>query len=47
MNNELPQNIPTTEDDVDIALRELVRSGRVLHTKDDDGRDVFTMAKTN
>ncbi len=47
MNDTNPPNLEMTEDIVDAALRELVRSGRVIRTKDDEGRDVFTMAKTN
>ena len=42
-----PANIDTHEDIVDAALRELVRTGRVIRTKDDEGRDVFTVAKAN
>jgi len=36
-------NIEVESDIVDLALREMVRTGRVLRTKDAEGRDVFTL----
>ena len=36
-------NIEVETDIVDDALSEMVRTGRVLLTKDDEGRDVFTL----
>ncbi len=37
------ENLDCGDDDIfDIALREAVRSGRVIRTKDDEGRDVYT-----
>ncbi len=41
------ENINTTEDIVDISLREAVRTGRIVRSKDDEGRDVYTVVPTN
>ncbi len=41
MNNE-SENLDPNEDIVDVALREAVRTGRVVRSKDDQGRDVYT-----
>ncbi len=35
------------EDIIDIALREAVRQGRVVRSKDDEGRDVYTAVPVN
>ena len=36
-------NIEAESDIVDLALLEMVRTGRVVRTKDAEGRDVFTL----
>lgn len=40
-------NLDVNEDIVDVALREAVRLGLVIRTKDEQGRDVFTAAPKN
>lgn len=40
-------NLPTEEDIVDVALREAVRLGRIVLSKDDEGRDVYTAVPAN
>ncbi len=47
MNNET-ENLSTNEDDTfSLALREAVRTGKVTRSKDDEGRDVYTVVPTN
>ena len=41
------ENLDVNEDAVDEALREGVRRGRLIRTKDDEGRDVFTAVPAN
>lgn len=40
MNTEL-ENLGANEDIVDVALREAVRQGKIVRSKDDQGRDVY------
>ncbi len=42
-----PENLDTDDDIIDLALREAVRQGRVIRTKDDEGRDVYRAAPVN
>ncbi len=35
------------KDDFDFALAEAIKQGRVIKTKDDEGRDVYTAAPVN
>lgn len=46
MSNEA-ENLDPNEDIVSEALREAVRTGRVVRSKDDEGRDVYTAAPLN
>lgn len=41
------ENLAPESDIIDLALRELVRTGRVLRSKDDQGRDVYTLVPSN
>ncbi len=41
------ENLDVNEDIVDLALREAVRLGRVVRSKDDEGRDVYTAVQAN
>lgn len=41
------ENLDFKDDIVDLALRELVRTGRVVRSKDDQGRDFFTLVPSN
>lgn len=42
-----PENIEVAEDIVDLALREAVRQGRVIRSKDDQGRDIYAAVPAN
>jgi hypothetical protein len=41
------ENLDLDADTFDFALREAVRCGRVIRTKDDEGRDVYTAVPRN
>jgi len=45
----IAHNIPNEEDEdmLTVALREAVRQGRIILTKDDKGRDVYTAVPPN
>ncbi len=41
------ENLDPNEDIIDAALREAVRTGRVVRSKDDQGRDVYRVVPAN